>query len=111
METPAPGAGTPIHSHDAEEVFYVISGVGTMRTLLPGGEVRAQALRPNSTVAVLPRVRHQLRNEGAADVQVLVAIDAAPMVPYAYASWEAGAAGKSLTAAPRGRSSGRGAEA
>ena len=100
METLAPGAGTPIHSHDCEEVFFVISGTGTMRTLLPGGEVRAQALRPNSTVAVLPRVRHQLRNEGAADVQVIVAMDAAPMVPYAYASWEAAAAGKLLYPLP-----------
>ena len=30
METMVPGKGTPIHRHDCEEVWVVLSGTGTV---------------------------------------------------------------------------------
>jgi mannose-6-phosphate isomerase-like protein (cupin superfamily) len=89
-ETVAPGHGTPIHKHDCEEVFLVLSGTGgTMRQQAFDGRVLSQKLGPNSTVTVLPNARHQFFNEGEEPVSFIVAFDNLPMRPVAFPSWDA----------------------
>lgn len=63
-----PGARTRAHAHDrSRQFFYVLRGSATMmlgpRTVtIPGG----------SGLEVPPRVRHQLRNDGDEDLEVMV---------------------------------------
>jgi hypothetical protein len=101
-ETLAPGRGTPIHKHDCEEIFLVLSGNGgTMRQLASDGSVITQSLKPNSTITVLPNARHQFLNEGEDDVSFIVAFDNVPMRAVVYQSWEAlDVQGKSIVPLP-----------
>jgi len=101
-ETIAPGHGTPIHKHDCEEIFLVLSGSGgTMRQLASDGRVISQSLKPNSTITVLPNARHQFFNEGEDDVGFIVAFDNLPLRAVAYPSWEAlDVHGKSIAPLP-----------
>lgn len=102
FETVAPGHGTPIHKHDCEEIFLVLSGSGgTMRQLASDGRVIFQTLKPNSTVTVLPNARHQFFNEGEDDVSFVVAFDNLPMRAVVYQSWKAlDVQGKSMAPLP-----------
>jgi mannose-6-phosphate isomerase-like protein (cupin superfamily) len=65
----APGAETPPHQHDCEEVVVVSEGYGELRI---GGE----ALRygPGSTLAIPPNVVHQIVNVGATPLKLLAAL-------------------------------------
>ena len=92
LQTFAPGVGTPIHRHDAEEVFWVQRGRGTAHVQRPGGGgVQAFPLAPNDTLVVLPNVVHQIRNnyEGGEDLQLLEAFDHPPLRVHTYEAWGA----------------------
>jgi mannose-6-phosphate isomerase-like protein (cupin superfamily) len=79
----APGTQTPIHRHDCEEIFIVLSGSGMLRTR--SGNLSFTA---NSTLRVQPKEVHQLENTHASDVlQVMVVISRPPIMVYVYDSW------------------------
>ena len=79
----APGTQTPIHRHDCEEVFIVLSGSGTLRTLSSN-----LSFTSNTTLRVQPNDVHQLANTHASDVlQVMVVISRPPIKAYVYESW------------------------
>lgn len=42
VETIAPGAGTPVHRHDCEEVFVILTGGRAGHPRRPGSGLRAQ---------------------------------------------------------------------
>ncbi|KAL4442712.1 hypothetical protein ABPG77_006706 [Micractinium sp. CCAP 211/92] len=95
LQTFAPGSGTPIHRHDCEETFLILSGTGTAAIQGKDGAVVEAQVGPNSTFTVLPNARHQLRNQGSEDFHVVVAINNPPFRPFIYNSWdEPYAAGK-----------------
>lgn len=63
-----PGARTRAHAHDrSRQFFYVLRGDGVMM-LGP----RTVMIPAGSGLEVPPRVRHQLRNDGEEDLEVLV---------------------------------------
>jgi hypothetical protein len=75
-EIVAPGGGTPIHKHDCEETFLVLSGIGgEMKIQAADGRVISQKLNPMSTITILPNARHQFVNTGDEDVTFVVAFD------------------------------------
>ncbi|KAL4424251.1 hypothetical protein ABPG75_001552 [Micractinium tetrahymenae] len=88
LQTFAPGSATPIHRHDCEETFFVLSGTGTAAIQGKDGKVVEAQFGPNSTFTVLPNARHQLRNQGSEDFQIVVAISNPPFRPFIYGSWE-----------------------
>ncbi len=70
----APGAATPPHSHDCDEVVLCLSGWGEVH-----GEGRIQRFGPDSTV-VLPAGRvHQLFNVGPLPLETLAAFGGTPV--------------------------------
>ena len=73
VETIAPGAGTPVHRHDCEEVFVILTGSGQV-TL--AGQV--QDFGPNHTL-IMPRgLVHQVVNTGQEDMHLVAVLGAAP---------------------------------
>lgn len=63
-----PGASTRNHSHDrARQFLYVLSGTATVTV----GNDTTQ-VGPGQGVEVPPRVTHELRNDGEADLEMLV---------------------------------------
>lgn len=70
----APGAATPPHQHDCEEVVLVVEGSGELHL---DGEVIA--FGPDSTL-VLPAHRpHQIRNTGSVALKTVAAFSASPV--------------------------------
>lgn len=68
QELLAPGTSTRTHAHDrSRQFFHVLRGEATI-TLGP----RTFTLPTGSGIEVPPRVRHQLRNKGDEDLEVLV---------------------------------------
>ena len=73
-QTAAPGASTPSHRHDCEEVVLVESGCG--RLLVDGITVE---FGPDSTL-VLPAGRdHQIVNSGDAPLRLLAVFSSTPV--------------------------------
>lgn len=70
----APGAATPAHQHDCDEIVFCLAGHGELHTagqVIPFG--------PNSTV-LLPRQRvHQLFNTGHEPLEMLAVFAATPV--------------------------------
>jgi mannose-6-phosphate isomerase-like protein (cupin superfamily) len=63
-----PGTASREHSHRvAEEVYYVLEGEGLMRV---DGEVRA--IGPGDVVVISPGQRHQVAQQGAGELILLV---------------------------------------
>lgn len=80
----SPGTVTPIHRHACEEVFVVLAGSGTLRTLSSGN----LSFSANTTLRVQPDDVHQLANTHASDLlQVMVIISRPPIKVYVYDSW------------------------
>jgi len=74
MQTVAPGAGTPIHRHDCEEVIVVLRGSG--QVTIEGEETR---FGPNSTIIVPPDATHQLVNSGAEEMFLIGVLGVTPV--------------------------------
>lgn len=70
----APGAATPPHRHDCEEVVLVLAGRGTLHI---EGETRE--FGPDSTLVVPPDVPHQIVNTGDEPLQVLGIFGVSPV--------------------------------
>lgn len=88
METMIPGKGTPIHRHDCEEVWLIVSGTATVSIRDWDGKVVQAPLGPNSTFTVLPNAIHQVLNTGTEDLHAIIAIDNPPFMAFICADWE-----------------------
>jgi mannose-6-phosphate isomerase-like protein (cupin superfamily) len=68
-----PGKGPPVHQHDdTEQVFYVVSGRGTLM-IGPAGSAESFAVVPGDVVLVPASTPHTVRAEGG--VMRYVAVD------------------------------------
>jgi mannose-6-phosphate isomerase-like protein (cupin superfamily) len=74
MQTVAPGAGTPVHRHECEEVIVVLRGSG--QVTIEGEETR---FGPNSTIIVPPDASHQLVNSGAEEMFLIGVLGVTPV--------------------------------
>jgi len=74
LQTMAPGAETPVHRHDCEEVILVLSGSGTCTV---DGETFA--FGPNSTLILEPDVVHQLVNTSDEELRLVATLGMAPV--------------------------------
>jgi quercetin dioxygenase-like cupin family protein len=74
MQTIAPGAGTPVHAHDCEEVIVVLRGSGECEI-----EGRVQAFGPGSTLILPRKVVHRITNTGTEDMLAIAALGASPV--------------------------------
>lgn len=66
--TIAPGGHTPLHTHPAEHVNYVISGHG----LLVDENETERPLRAGDFALVMPREKHQYRNASESEPFVMI---------------------------------------
>ena len=55
-----PGAQLPLHHHEPEETYYIVSGRGQMEI-----DGRTTAVRPGCAVYIPPKARHAFRCTGA----------------------------------------------
>lgn len=69
-----PGAATPPHRHDCEEVVLVLSGRGEVHL---GGEV--VAFGPDCTLVIPPHVDHLIVNTGGEPMVTVAAFSATPV--------------------------------
>src|SRR5262245_16913370 len=73
-QTLAPGAGTPPHSHDCDEVVLCLSGEGELHV---DGQARRFGAR---STLVLPRGgQHQILNTGTVPLEILAAFGGTPV--------------------------------
>src|SRR4051794_37327290 len=74
MQSIAPGAGTPVHRHDCEEVIVVLAGAGVC-------EIDGQSISfgPGSTLIVPPNAVHRITSTGDEEMRVVAALSAAPV--------------------------------
>ncbi len=68
----APGQTTWLHALRTSEVYYILSGEGTMR--INGDQA---SVRPGDTVYIPPHAKQQITNTGAADLLFLCIVDPA----------------------------------
>jgi mannose-6-phosphate isomerase-like protein (cupin superfamily) len=73
VETIAPGAGTPVHRHECEEVLLILAGSGQANLA-----DRVQDFGPNHTLIVPPGVVHQVVNTGQVDMHLVAVLGMAP---------------------------------
>lgn len=70
-----PGSGTPPHTHDSPELFYILEGELTIREFganLPPQMIRAHA---GMSVRIPSRVPHNYVNESGRTVRMLVTVE------------------------------------
>jgi mannose-6-phosphate isomerase-like protein (cupin superfamily) len=70
----APGAATPPHQHDCEEVVLVTEGSGELH--LDG---KVLAFGPDTTLVLPPHRPHQIFNTGSVPMKMLAAFSASPV--------------------------------
>ena len=73
-QTMAPGAVTPPHRHDCEEVIVVATGSGEVHMqgkVLPFG--------PDSTLVIPPNVDHQIFNTGSEPMTMVASFSVSPV--------------------------------
>ncbi|MFQ5896219.1 MAG: cupin domain-containing protein [Nitrospinota bacterium] len=78
MQTLAPGAATPVHRHDCEEVVVILRGSG--RVTMERGETE---FGPNTTLIIPPDLVHQVANPGREEMFLVAAFGKAPAGVYA----------------------------
>ena len=71
-ESLAPGAATPVHRHNCEEVFVILRGSG--RLTIAG---RDFDFGPDTTLIVPPEAAHQVVNTGPEELSFVVALGGA----------------------------------
>lgn len=74
LQTLAPGAASPVHRHDCDEVILILSGSGICD--VAGEEM---AFGPNSTLVIEPDVVHQIRNTSDEPMALVAALGMAPV--------------------------------
>ena len=115
-QTLVPGAATPIHAHDCEELNLVqkvplhcqahkmwgikplsdacnvgvLQGEGLLKLWVPGTQqVELINVREHDTIFAPARVKYQLVNTGASDMVTLVVMGCGKPNIYSYCSWNA----------------------
>ena len=73
LQTVEPGAETPVHYHDCEEVIVIMSGSG--RLLI---DDKVMEFGPNSTLIIPPGIVHQLVNSGAEEIMLIASFSSTP---------------------------------
>ena len=73
-QTLAPGAASPPHRHDCDEVVMCLSGVGEVHS-----DGRAQRFGADTTLALPRHHVHQLFNVGDVPLQLLAVLAATPV--------------------------------
>jgi mannose-6-phosphate isomerase-like protein (cupin superfamily) len=68
-----PGSGIGLHEQKEDEIYYVLSGTGTMT--LDGKTVN---VTPGTAVLTRPGSSHSLRQTGSEDLVILINYEAAP---------------------------------
>jgi mannose-6-phosphate isomerase-like protein (cupin superfamily) len=68
-----PGAATPLHYHECEEVVVIQSGRGQL--LIEG---HATNFGPDTTLTVAPRVLHQIVNTGDSEMRLIAVFSETP---------------------------------
>jgi mannose-6-phosphate isomerase-like protein (cupin superfamily) len=74
QQTMAPGAATPVHCHNCQEVILILTGSGTCTM---GNE--EYTFGPNSTLIVEPDVVHQIINTSDEDMKLVAVFGMAPV--------------------------------
>ena len=69
-----PGSGIGLHEQKEDEIYYVLSGTGTMT--LDGKTVN---ITPGTAVLTRPGSSHSLRQTGSEDLVILINYPAAPV--------------------------------
>lgn len=75
MQTIAPGAETPMHRHDCEEVIVVLQGSGTCEI-----EGTVRSFGPGSTLIVPPNAVHRIANTGKEEMLAVAGLSVAPVI-------------------------------
>lgn len=75
MQTIAPGAETPMHRHDCEEVIVILAGSGTCEI-----EGVARSFGPGSTLIIPRNAVHRIANTGADEMLAVAGLSAAPVI-------------------------------
>ncbi len=73
VQTMAPGAATPSHSHPCEEVVVILSGSG--ECTVAGQTV---PIGPSSTLVLPPDVVHHIVNTSSEEMRMVAALGMAP---------------------------------
>jgi len=73
MQTLEPGAETPVHYHECEEVIVVLRGTGHLSV---GEDVTE--FGPETTLTVAPKTIHQVVNSGADEMFLIAALSETP---------------------------------
>jgi mannose-6-phosphate isomerase-like protein (cupin superfamily) len=73
-QTLAPGAATPPHRHDCEEVVLVHAGRGEVHVA-----AKVLAFGPNTTLVIPPEVDHQIFNTGPEPLTLIGVFSATPV--------------------------------
>ncbi|KAI3430856.1 hypothetical protein D9Q98_009265 [Chlorella vulgaris] len=97
QQTLAPGVATPVHEHNCQEVFLVLSGQATAAIRGKDGKVVESQIRTNSTFNILPNARHQLVNTGREDLTFIAIIDNLPLRPTFFKSFDDTSAGQTIS--------------
>jgi mannose-6-phosphate isomerase-like protein (cupin superfamily) len=73
MQTLDPGAATPVHYHECEEVIVVVRGAGRL-------SVAGQSTNfgPGTTLVAPPRECHQLTNTGSEEMFLIAGLSETP---------------------------------
>ena len=74
LQTIAPGAATPVHCHDCEEVILILSGSGICTV-----EGNSVPFGPDSTLILKPDLVHQIVNTSEEDMKLVAALSMAPV--------------------------------
>ncbi|HZS04277.1 MAG TPA: cupin domain-containing protein [Blastocatellia bacterium] len=74
IERVQPGAGTPVHRHDCEEIVVVLRGSG--HVIFDG---KSTDFGPNSTIIAPPGVVHQIINTGDEEMLLVAAFGRTPV--------------------------------
>ncbi|HET8870774.1 MAG TPA: cupin domain-containing protein [Aquabacterium sp.] len=71
----APGAQTPVHHHDCDEVVMCAAGTGEVRSK---GQI--ESFGPHSTIILPAHCEHQISNTGATPLEIIGVLAATPVV-------------------------------
>lgn len=74
-QTLQPGAGTPPHRHDCDEVVMCVAGSGELRS-----GSRVERFGPHSTLVLPAHEAHQILNSGAEPLEIVGVLAATPVV-------------------------------
>ena len=73
MQTLEPGAETPVHYHECEEVIVILRGAGRLSV----GDDHTD-FGPGTTLTVAPKAIHQLTNSGAEEMFLIAVLSETP---------------------------------